>query len=62
MRPVPGETRGYALEPLHSSVPVAARLDPLLYELLALVDVLREGAARESKLAQKELHLRLNLP
>jgi hypothetical protein len=54
-----GTVRGIALEPLHRSVPVAAREDPMLYELLALVDVLREGRARECKLAEKELRLRL---
>lgn len=33
----------------------AARRDPALYELLALVDALRGGRARERKLAQDEL-------
>lgn len=55
-----GEVRGIALEPLHKNVPQAARKDPLLYEMLALVDALREGRAREMRLAQKELHRRLN--
>ncbi len=54
-----GTVRGIALGPLHKSVPLAAREDPLLYELLALVDVLRDGRARERKLAEKELRLRL---
>lgn len=56
-----GESRGLSLEPLHPSVPKAAMLDPLLYELLALLDALRVGGARESKLAEKELHQRLHL-
>ncbi len=55
-----GEARGLSFEPLHPSASKAARLDPLLYELLALVDVLREGRARESKLAARELHVRLH--
>ena len=55
-----GEARGLAFEPLHPSVPKAARLDSLLYEMLALVDALREGRARETKLAAKELHIRLH--
>jgi hypothetical protein len=55
-----GEVRGISFEPLHPSVPKAARQDRLLYELLALVDALREGRARERQLAQKELHLRLS--
>jgi hypothetical protein len=29
--------------------------DPLLHELLALVDAIREGRARERKLAEREL-------
>lgn len=55
-----GEVRGIAFEPLHPSVPKAARLDHLLYEMLALVDSLRAGGARECKLAQKELHVRFH--
>jgi hypothetical protein len=54
-----GSVRGYAIEPLHSSVPSAARRDPALYELLALVDALREGRARERKLAEQALRNRL---
>jgi len=56
-----GDVRGIAFEPLHPSVPKAAREDPLLYELLALVDALRgDGGARERRLAEKELHSRLH--
>lgn len=54
-----GTTRGYAVAPLHKSAPEAARRDPELYELLALVDALRIGRARERKLAQEELTRRL---
>ena len=54
-----GTTKGYALEPLYSSVPVAIKSDPKLYELLALVDTLRIGRARERKLAEEELKKRL---
>lgn len=57
-----GQSRGLRLEPLHPSVPKAAALDPLLYELLALLDGLRVGAAREKNLAAKELHQRLHFP
>ena len=32
-----GNTRGYALYPLHKNVPKAAIADPYLYEMLALV-------------------------
>jgi hypothetical protein len=50
-----GKARGIALEPLHPSVPGAARKDGSLYELLALVDAIRIGDARERSLAAKWL-------
>lgn len=55
-----GEARGLLLEPLHPSASKAAVQDPLFYELLALLDALRVGGARESKLAEKALHERLH--
>jgi len=36
-------------------VPQAARVDPMLYEALALVDALRGGRARERSIASEEL-------
>ena len=54
-----GETRGVALEPLYRTAPAAALRDPILYELLALVDAIRDGRARERKIAEKELISRL---
>ena len=45
---------------LCSSVPGAARSSPKLYELLALIDTLRVGRARERKLAEEELKRRLD--
>lgn len=54
-----GAARGYKLEPLYRSVPKAARLDKALYELLALVDAIRDGRARERNLAIQ--HLRTHL-
>ena len=57
-----GTTRGYALEPLYGSVPQAAKSNPRFYELLALVDTLRVGRARERKLAEEELKKRLDHP
>lgn len=54
-----GTVRGVALLPLHESVPKAAKEDSELYELLALVDALREGRAREARLAVEELRKRL---
>lgn len=54
-----GEARGYAFLPLYKTVPEAATLDGRLYELLALVDAIRDGQAREAALAIEELKARL---
>ena len=54
-----GKVRGYALEPLYSSVPQAAKNDPQLYQLLALVDAIRDGRARERQRAVEELKKQL---
>ena len=54
-----GKVRGTAFEPLYPTVPFAASRDRALYELLAIVDALRDGRARERKLAEKELMHRL---
>lgn len=54
-----GTVRGETLEPLYRTVPTAARNDPRLYEMLALVDAIRIGRARERKLAEKFLNERL---
>jgi hypothetical protein len=50
-----GSTKGYALEPLFKPIGKAVRQDPKLYELLALVDAIRDGRARERKLAEQKL-------
>ncbi len=54
-----GEVRGEEFRPLYKSVPMAARKDPVLYELLALVDAIRGGRARERSMAIEELQGRL---
>lgn len=54
-----GPVRGIALAPLYHTVPEAAKRDPHLYELLALVDAIRDGRARERSIAVKELTKRL---
>jgi hypothetical protein len=54
-----GDTRGVGLEPLYKSVPYAALRDPALYQLLALVDAIRDGRARERNLAERDLVRRL---
>ena len=56
-----GTVRGYALAPLYKSVPYAAMRDPELYALLALVDAVRDGRARERSLAIKEIRKRLKI-
>lgn len=55
-----GTVKGYSIEPLYRSVTSAIKKDLALYELLALVDTLRIGRARERKLAQEELKHRLS--
>ena len=50
-----GETRGITLEPLYRTAPAAALRDPVLYQSLALVDAIRDGRARERKIAEKLL-------
>ena len=54
-----GEVRGESFSPLYKSAPKAAKNDPKLYELLALVDAIRGGRAREREIAKKELQKRL---
>jgi len=54
-----GDTRGFAIEPLHPNVPKACLKDSKLYELLALVDAIRIGNKREFNLAVEELKQRL---
>jgi hypothetical protein len=56
---VDGTVRGQAIAPLYPTVPDACLGDERLYELLALVDALRVGRARERELAVKELEARL---
>lgn len=58
---IPGapRARGRVVEPIHKSAPRAAAKDPALHELLALVDAVRVGRARERKFASDELARRL---
>jgi len=54
-----GSVRGLAFYPLYPNAIVAARQDNSLYELLALFDALRGGAAREREIAIELLQKRL---
>ena len=55
-----GSVRGVSFSPLHEKAPFAALKDPRLYELLALLDALRGGRAREREIAAKELSERVS--
>lgn len=46
-----GDVRGISFSPLHKYAPRGARNDAKLYELLALVDAIRGGRARERNMA-----------
>ena len=54
-----GSSLGYALSPIYKTAPLAAAKDPILYELLVLVDVFRVGRQREKSLAHRLLKERL---
>ena len=51
--------RGQSIAPLYPSVPLAVMKNPLLYDLLALVDSIRVGSAQERGSAAVELERRL---
>ena len=55
-----GHVRGESFAPLHKSVPKAAKKDEHLYMLLALVDAIRGGSAREKAAARKALEQSLS--
>ncbi len=56
--PLPhGPVRGRAVSPLHPLAPAAAAKDPKLHRLLAVVDALRIGRARDRQLASAELRV-----
>lgn len=55
-----GQVLGSSVKPLYASVPAASRRNPALYDLLALVDAMRIGRARERAFAEKEIGERLN--
>jgi hypothetical protein len=54
-----GSQRGTSFKPLYRQAAKAALRDPVLYELLALADALRDGRARERKLAEEMIVSRL---
>lgn len=50
-----GVMEGIYVEPFHAAVPFAAARDPLLYEVLSLVDAIRIGKPRELAIARSML-------
>jgi hypothetical protein len=44
---------------LYKTVPQAALRDPLLYQMLALIDAIRDGRTRERHLAEEAVKSRL---
>lgn len=54
-----GKSRGQSIAPLYPTVPKAAALDTHLHELLALMDAVRVGKAREKNLAIELLEQRI---
>ncbi len=54
-----GDVRGYEFSPLYKSAPSAALIDKDLYALLAILDAIRDGRARDRDLAIQELQNRL---
>lgn len=54
-----GTLRGIEFRPLYAKVPLAAAQDDQLYEILALLDAIRDGRARERNIAERELTARL---
>ena len=57
-----GKKRGLCFFPLYKSVPMAAKRDPVLYSRLALIDAIRDGGARQRKIAEKQLISSLRNP
>ena len=54
-----GEVRGVEFSPLYKSVPCAVKKDLELYQLLVLVDAIRDGRARERQYAIDEIQDRI---
>jgi hypothetical protein len=54
-----GNIRGQIIEPLYPTLPFIVSKNPLLYELMALVDAVRTGTARVVNMANQELEIRL---
>lgn len=54
-----GSAHGYSLSPIYKTAAFAAARDPILYELLVLVDIYRTGRQREKTAAHRLLEERV---
>lgn len=54
-----GSHRGQAIEPLYKTLPKVVEGDKAFYELLTIIDTIRVGRVRETKIAIDELKIRL---
>lgn len=54
-----GLEKGYSLTPLHPTVPDVAMRDEQFYEMLSLIDAIRNGRTRERKIAANLLRDRI---
>ena len=52
-----GSVRGEAIEPLYPTIPKAAKIDSVFYELMSLVDIFRVGKSREYEIAVQEFEM-----
>lgn len=57
-----GTQTGYSILPLHPGAPRAALADPMLYGMLAMIDSMRVGGARETHVASELLCKLLMMP
>lgn len=54
-----GQEKGYSLTPLHPTVPDVALKDERFYDILSLIDAVRDGRTRERKIASRLLRDRV---
>lgn len=54
-----GTVKGYSFQPIHKSAIIGSKNDNTLYEVLVLVDAIRDGSAREKNQAIKILKQKL---
>jgi len=54
-----GKVKGESLEPIYDTAPKAAASDPMLYELLALLDGVRVGRGKERRACIEALYLKI---